>query len=129
VARATIKPTETGTMKESTEKRDRTQEKYHVRNPENHPYHEGEKNYRRIDRKDRNKQQFDENGEVVDSSDEDFEQPSDKDTQRRCTRKTTRQQPKKKHKHRPRTKDKRDDRENKMMIYYLAFILIALTHE
>jgi hypothetical protein len=50
-ARATTKPTETETPKESTEKRDKTHEKY-VRNPENHPYHEGEKNYRRIDKED-----------------------------------------------------------------------------
>jgi hypothetical protein len=52
-----------------------------VRNPETHQYHEGEKNYQRIDTKDRNKQQFDEDGEVIDSSDEDFEQPSDEDAQ------------------------------------------------
>jgi hypothetical protein len=52
-----------------------------VRNPETHPYHEGEKEYRITDRKYRNKQKFDEDGEVINSSDEDFEQPSDKDSQ------------------------------------------------
>jgi hypothetical protein len=52
-----------------------------VRNPENIPYYKGDKNYRRINRKYQKKQQFDGDGEVVDSSEEDFEQPSDEDAQ------------------------------------------------
>jgi hypothetical protein len=78
--RATTTETETETTKESTEKRDRPRKK-HVRNPENIPYYEGDKINQRENRKDWNQQQFDEDGEVVDSSDEDFEQPSDEDTQ------------------------------------------------
>jgi hypothetical protein len=52
-----------------------------VRNPENIPYYKGEKIYRRINRKDRNKQNFDEDGEVIGLTDEDFEQPLDEDAQ------------------------------------------------
>jgi hypothetical protein len=62
------------------EKRDRACKKY-VRNPENHPNNEGEKDYRRTDRKYRHKQQFDEDGEVIDLINKDFEQPSDEDHQ------------------------------------------------
>jgi hypothetical protein len=66
--------------RKSTEKRDRTHEKY-VRNQENIPYYKGYRTYRRINRKDSNKQQFDEDGELINSSNEDFEQPSDEDAQ------------------------------------------------
>jgi hypothetical protein len=52
------------------EKRDITQRKY-IRNPENIPYYEG----------DRNKEQFDKAGDIVNSSDDDFMQPSDEDPQ------------------------------------------------
>jgi hypothetical protein len=67
-------------MEESTEKRDRPHEKY-VRNPENIPYYEAEKTHQRINKKDKNKQQFDKDGEVIDSSDDGFKQPSDQDEQ------------------------------------------------
>jgi hypothetical protein len=81
-ARATTKPieTETETTKESTEKRDRTHKKY-VRNPEDHPYHEGDKIYRRRDREDRHSEQFDEDHQVIDLSNKGFEQPLDEDAQ------------------------------------------------
>jgi hypothetical protein len=45
------------------------------------PYYESEKIHRRINRKDRHKQQFDEDGKVIDSSDDGFQQPSDEDAQ------------------------------------------------
>jgi hypothetical protein len=67
-------------MKEWTKKRGRPHEKY-VRNPENIPYYEGDKIYQRVNRKDRNKQHFDEDGEVVDLSDDEFKQTSDEDAQ------------------------------------------------
>jgi hypothetical protein len=72
----------TGTQKtnERTEKRDIPQGKYE-RNPENIPYYESENIHRRINRKDQHKQQFDEDGEVIDSSEDDFQQPSDEDAQ------------------------------------------------
>jgi hypothetical protein len=72
MARATTKQTET--TKESTEKIDRPHEKY-VRNPENIPYYDGDKIYRRIDRKDRDMRQFDEDVEVINSSNDKFKQP------------------------------------------------------
>jgi hypothetical protein len=75
-ARATTTQTGTETAKESTEKRDRPFEKY-VSNPENTPYYDRDKLYRRIDRKDQNKQQFDEDGEVIDSRDNEFKKPPD----------------------------------------------------
>jgi hypothetical protein len=80
MARSTTKQTETETPSESTEKRDRPHKKYE-RNPENIPYYEGEKKYQRINRKDKNKQKFDEDGEVIDSSDNGFKQPLDEDEQ------------------------------------------------
>jgi hypothetical protein len=60
--------------------RDRPQENYE-RNTENIPYYEWEKIHRIINRKDRHKQQFDEDSEVIDSSDNGFQQPSDEDAQ------------------------------------------------
>jgi hypothetical protein len=65
---------------ERTEKREIPRRKYE-RNPESIPYYESESIHRRINRKDRHKQQFDEDGDVVNSSDDDFLQPSDKDAQ------------------------------------------------
>jgi hypothetical protein len=52
-----------------------------VRNPEELPFHEGDKLYRRRDRENRYKQQFDEDGQVIDFSDDGFKQPLDKDIQ------------------------------------------------
>jgi hypothetical protein len=72
--------TETETMNASTENRDRPQEKYE-RNPENIPYYESDKIHRRINIKDLHKQQLDADGEVIDLSDDGFQQPSDEDEQ------------------------------------------------
>jgi hypothetical protein len=52
-----------------------------VHNPEKIPYYEGEKTYRRSNRKDRNKQQVDEDREVIDLIANGFKEPSDKDEQ------------------------------------------------
>jgi hypothetical protein len=69
----------TGT-KERSVKRNIAQKKY-VRTPENIPYYEGEELARRIYQKDRNKQKLKEEGDLVNSSDEEFIQPSDEDAQ------------------------------------------------
>jgi hypothetical protein len=65
---------------ERTEKRDIPLRKYE-RIPENIPYYESETIHRRINRKARHTQQFDEDGEVVNSSDDDFQKPSDEEAQ------------------------------------------------
>jgi hypothetical protein len=65
---------------EGSEKYNVTQNKY-IRHPENIPYYEGDSLYGRINRNDRNKQQFDKAGDIVNSSDDNFMQPSDEDTQ------------------------------------------------
>jgi hypothetical protein len=72
----------TGTEKSDkrTEKRDTTQRKYKQK-PENIQYYESESIHRWINRNDRNKEQFDEAGDVGNSSDDDFLQPSDEDAQ------------------------------------------------
>jgi hypothetical protein len=49
--------------------------------PGNIPYYESEKIHRQINRNDRHKQQFDEDGKVIDSSDDGFQQPLDEDAQ------------------------------------------------
>jgi hypothetical protein len=50
-------------------------------NPENMPYYESEMIHRRINRKDRHKQQFDKDRDIVNSSDNGFQKPSDEDAQ------------------------------------------------
>jgi hypothetical protein len=65
---------------ERSEKRDITKIKY-VRNPESIPYYEGDSIHRLINRNDHHKEQFDEAGDVINSSDDDFMQPSDEDPQ------------------------------------------------
>jgi hypothetical protein len=74
------KTTGTEETNERPEKRDIPRRKYE-QNPENIPYYKSESIHRQINRKDRNKQHFDEDGDVVHSSDDDFLQPSDEDTQ------------------------------------------------
>jgi hypothetical protein len=63
----------TGTEERSV-KRNITQKKY-VWNPESIPYYEGDALDRRIYRKDRNRQKLNEEGDLVNSSDEEFIQP------------------------------------------------------
>jgi hypothetical protein len=55
-------------------------EKY-VRNPENIPYYNGDTYVRRIYRRDRNQHQLDEDGETINSTDDEFLKPSDEDAQ------------------------------------------------
>jgi hypothetical protein len=71
----------TGTeeTKEWTEKRDIPHGKY-KQNPENIPYYDWEKIYPLINRN-QHKQQFDEDGEVILSRNDDFQQPLDGDAQ------------------------------------------------
>jgi hypothetical protein len=75
-----VKTTGTEKTNEPTEKRDIPQGKYE-RTPERIPYYELEKIYQRVKRKDQHKQQFNEDGEVIHSIDDDFHQPSDEDAQ------------------------------------------------
>jgi hypothetical protein len=70
------KTTGTEATNERKENRDIPQEKCE-RNPHNIPYYKSEKIHRRINS--RNKQQFDEDDEVIDSSDDSFQQPSDEE--------------------------------------------------
>jgi hypothetical protein len=69
----------TGT-EERSKKRNRTQKKY-ILNPENIPYYEGDSLDRQINRNDRNKEQFDKAGDVVNSRGNGFMQPSDEEPQ------------------------------------------------
>jgi hypothetical protein len=66
-------------MNES-EKRNIAQKKY-IRDPENIPYYEGDALNRRINRNNRNEQQLNEEGDIVNSSDDYFIQPLDEDAQ------------------------------------------------
>jgi hypothetical protein len=81
-----ITPQTTKTNKKATRTDERskkhniTQKKY-IWNPEHILYCEGEELARRIYRRDRNKQQLNEEGNLVNSSDEEFIQPPDEDTQ------------------------------------------------
>jgi hypothetical protein len=52
-----------------------------VRNPENIPYYNGDTNVRRTYRCDRNQHQLDKDGETINSTDDEFVQPSDEDAQ------------------------------------------------
>jgi hypothetical protein len=67
-------------MNERTEKIDIPQEKYEW-NTKNIPYYESKKIHQQINRKDRHKQQFDEDGKFIESIDDGFQKPSDKDAQ------------------------------------------------
>jgi hypothetical protein len=53
-----------------------THDKY-VRNPENIPYYDGDRKDRRIYSRDRNQHQLDEDGETINSTEDEFVQPSD----------------------------------------------------
>jgi hypothetical protein len=53
----------------------------YIRNPENIPCYEGDTMARIIYRRDINKHQVDEDGEPINSSDDEFMQPSDEDAQ------------------------------------------------
>jgi hypothetical protein len=57
-----------------------TCEKY-IWNPENIPYCDGYTSVRRTFRRDHNQHQLDEDGETINSTDDEFMQPSDEDAQ------------------------------------------------
>jgi hypothetical protein len=57
-----------------------TREKY-IRNPENIPYYNEDTSAWRTFRRDRNQHQVDEDGETINSTDDEFMQPSDEDAQ------------------------------------------------
>jgi hypothetical protein len=65
---------------ERSKKRNITQKKY-IQNPENIPYYKGDALDRQINRNDRNKKQLNEEGDIVNSSEIEFIQPSDEDDQ------------------------------------------------
>jgi hypothetical protein len=67
-------------IKERSTKSSTTRAKY-VRNPDNIPYYNGDTNDRRIYRRDRNQHQLEEEGETINSTDDEFVQPSDEDAQ------------------------------------------------
>jgi hypothetical protein len=67
-------------IKERSIKSSTTREEY-IRNPENIPYYDGDTNIRRTYRRDRNQHQLDEDGETINSTDDEFVQPLDEDAQ------------------------------------------------
>jgi hypothetical protein len=67
-------------IEERSVKHDITHKKY-IRNPENIPYYQVDTLDRRIYQQDHNQQQLNEEGEPMNSSDDEFVQPSDEDAQ------------------------------------------------
>jgi hypothetical protein len=77
----TSKPSKTMTGVEVRSTKSSTPRERYIRNPENIPYYDGDTLDRRIYRRDRNKSQLDEDGEPINSTDDEFMQPSDEDAQ------------------------------------------------
>jgi hypothetical protein len=77
----TSKPSKTTTGLEVRSIKSSTPREKYIRNPENIPYYDGDTKDRRIYRCDRNKHQLDEDGEPINSTDDEFMQPSDEDAQ------------------------------------------------
>jgi hypothetical protein len=77
----TSKPSKTTTGVEARSTKSSTPREKYIRNPENIPYYNGDKLDRRIYHRERNKHQLDEDGEPINSIDNEFMQPSDEDTQ------------------------------------------------
>jgi hypothetical protein len=67
-------------IEERSIKRSKTHSAY-IRNPENTPYYDGDTHDRRIYLQDRNQHQCNEEGELMNSADDEFLQPSDEDAQ------------------------------------------------
>jgi hypothetical protein len=57
-----------------------TREKY-IQNPENIPYYDGDTSARRTFRRERNQHQLDKDGDTINSTEDEFMQPSDEDAQ------------------------------------------------
>jgi hypothetical protein len=77
----TSKPSKTMTGVEARSTKSSTTRETYIRNPENIPYYDGDTLDRRIYRRDRNKHQLEEEGEPINSTDDEFMQPSDEDDQ------------------------------------------------
>jgi hypothetical protein len=77
----TSKTNTTTTVVEVRSNKSVTSREPYIRNPENIPYYEGDAKARRIYRRDRNKHQVDEDGEPINSTDNEFMQPLDEDAQ------------------------------------------------
>jgi hypothetical protein len=77
----TSKPSKTTTVVEARSNKTITPREAYIRNPENIPYYDGDILDRRINHRDRNKHQLDEDGEPINSTDDELVQPSDEDAQ------------------------------------------------
>jgi hypothetical protein len=77
----TSKTNKTTTVVEARSNKSVTSREPYIWNPENIPYYEGDTKDRRIYRRDRNKHQLDEDGDPINSTDDEFIQPSDEDAQ------------------------------------------------
>jgi hypothetical protein len=75
------KPRKRTTGVEARSTKSSTPREKYIRNPENIPYYDGDTLDRRIYRRDRNKHQLDEDGDPINSTDDEFMQPSDEDAQ------------------------------------------------
>jgi hypothetical protein len=77
----TSKPNKTTTIVEARSNKSITPREPYIRNPENIPYYDRDTKDRRIYRRDRNKHQLDDDREPLNSTDDEFMQPSDEDSQ------------------------------------------------
>jgi hypothetical protein len=77
----TSKPSKTTTIVEARSNKSNTPREAYIRNPENIPYYDGDTLDRRIYRRDRNNHQLNEDGEPINSTGDEFMQPSDEDAQ------------------------------------------------
>jgi hypothetical protein len=78
----TSKPNKIMTVVEARSNKSITPRQPYIRNPENIPYYNRDTQDRRIYRRDRNTHHLDEEGEPINSTDDEFMQPSDEDSQR-----------------------------------------------
>jgi hypothetical protein len=77
----TSKPSKTTTGVEVRSTKSSTPREKYIQNPEHIPYYDGDTLDRRIYRRERNKHQLDEDGEPINSTNNEFMQPSDEDAQ------------------------------------------------
>jgi hypothetical protein len=77
----TSKPSKTTTVVQARSNKSITPREAYIRSPENIPYYDGDTLDRRIYCRDRDKHQLDEDGEPINSTDDEFMQPSDEDAQ------------------------------------------------
>jgi hypothetical protein len=77
----TSKPSKTTTVVKARSNKSTTPCQTYIRNLENIPYYDGYTKYRIIYRHDRNKHQLDEDGEPINTTEDELMQPSDEDAQ------------------------------------------------